>query len=147
MEINRVGVLGCGLMGHGIAQICAQAGWEVVVREVDDEPLERGDRQDRQAARARGRQGRVEEAEAEAVRARINPTLDYGELAGCDLVDRGDHRGPPAKLEMWGEVDGIVKPGAVFATNTSSLPVAEQAAATGRGRAHSSASTSSTPPR
>ena len=132
MEINRVGVLGCGLMGHGIAQICAQAGWEVVVREIGDVPLVRGrGRIAKQLERAVAK-GRVEEPEAEAVRSRINPTLDYGELAGCDLVIEALTEDLPAKLEMWREVDGIVGPGAVLATNTSSLPVAEQAAATGR---------------
>jgi 3-hydroxybutyryl-CoA dehydrogenase len=66
------------------------------------------------------------------VRARIEPTLDYPELADCDLVVEAITEDLEAKLEMWRELDGIVKADAFFATNTSSLPVAEQAAATGR---------------
>jgi 3-hydroxybutyryl-CoA dehydrogenase len=77
MEIEKVGVLGCGLMGHGIAQICAQAGWDVVVREVDQDKLEKGlGKVDKQLARA-VEKGRAEQADADAVRARLHPTLDY----------------------------------------------------------------------
>jgi 3-hydroxybutyryl-CoA dehydrogenase len=132
MEISTVGVVGCGLMGHGIAQICAQAGWEVVVRELDQETLDRGlGRIDKQLARAVER-GKLDDGEAEATRARIKPTLDYAELAGCDLVIEAITEDLDAKLEMWREVDAVVKPEACFATNTSSLPVAEQAGATSR---------------
>ena len=132
MEIAKVGVVGCGLMGHGIAQICAQAGWEVVVREVDQGALDKGiGKIDKQLGRA-VEKGRLEGADAEAVRARITPTLDYGDLADCDVVIEAITEDLAAKLEMWGEVDSIVKPEAYFATNTSSLAVAEQAAATSR---------------
>jgi 3-hydroxybutyryl-CoA dehydrogenase len=132
MEISRVGVVGCGLMGHGIAQICAQAGWNVVVREVDREALDRGiGRIEKQLGRAVER-GKLESAEAEAVRARITPTLDYGELAGCDLVIEAITEDLDGKLEMWRAVDDVVGREAFFATNTSSLAVADQAAATSR---------------
>ena len=59
-QIEQVGVLGAGLMGHGIAQVAAQAGYEVVLREVDEATLRQGDRQDREAARARGREGQAQ---------------------------------------------------------------------------------------
>ncbi len=132
MEIAKVGVVGCGLMGHGIAQICAQAGWDVVVREIEQEPLDKGlGKIEKQLARA-VEKGKLEQADAEAVRGRIQGTLDYGELADCDLVIEAITEDLERKLEMWREVDEIVKQGAVFATNTSSLSVADQAAATGR---------------
>jgi len=132
MEIAKVGVVGCGLMGHGIAQICAQAGWDVVVRELDQDALDRGvGKIDKQLARAVER-GKLEQADADLVRKRITPTLDYGELADCDLVIEAITEDLDRKLEMWREVDSIVKPEAFFATNTSSLPVADQAAVTGR---------------
>jgi 3-hydroxybutyryl-CoA dehydrogenase len=132
MEIEKVGVLGCGLMGHGIAQICAQAGWDVVVREVDQGRLDGGiGKIEKQLARS-VEKGKLEQADADAVRARISPTLDYADLADCDLVIEAITEDLGAKLEMWKEVDGIVKEGAAFATNTSSLPVADQAAATSR---------------
>ena len=132
MEISKVGVLGCGLMGHGITQICAQAGWDVVVREVSQDRLDAGiGKIEKQLARA-VEKGRVEQAVAEAVRGRIHGTLYYGDVADCDLVIEAIAEDLEAKLEMWREVDGIAKPDAFFATNTSSLSVAEQAAATSR---------------
>ena len=132
MEIKKVGVLGCGLMGHGIAQVAAQAGYDVVVREVDQGKLDKGlGKIEKQLARA-VEKGRMEQADADAVRGRIQGTLDYGDLADCDLVIEAITEDLELKLEMWREVDAIVKPEAVFATNTSSLPVIDQAAATSR---------------
>jgi 3-hydroxybutyryl-CoA dehydrogenase len=132
MEISKVGVLGCGLMGHGITQICAQAGWDVVVRELSQEKLAAGvGRIEKQLARA-VEKGRASQDDADAVRARIQPTLDYADLADCDLVIEAIDEDLGLKLEMWKEVDGIVKEGATFATNTSSLAVIDQAAATSR---------------
>ncbi len=132
VEIKKVGVLGCGLMGHGIAQICAQAEWEVVVREIDQEKLDKGMAKiEKQLARA-VEKGKLEQADADAVRGRITPTLDYGELADCDLVIEAITEDLAGKLEMWGELDGVVKDDAYFATNTSSLSVADQAGATKR---------------
>jgi 3-hydroxybutyryl-CoA dehydrogenase len=132
MDVNRVGVVGCGLMGHGIAQICAQADWDVVVREVDQETLDAGiGKIEKQISRA-VEKGKIEQGDADAVRGRINGTLDYSDLADCDLVIEAITEDLGAKLEMWREVDGVVKDGAVLATNTSSLPVVNQAVATGR---------------
>ena len=132
MEISKVGVVGCGLMGHGIAQICAQAGWDVVVREVSQEKLDGGiGKIEKQLARA-VEKGKAEQSEADAVRGRIQPTLDYSDLADCDLVIEAITEDLGLKLEMWKQVDGLAKDGASFATNTSSLSVAEQAAVTSR---------------
>jgi 3-hydroxybutyryl-CoA dehydrogenase len=132
MAISKVGVVGCGLMGHGISQICAQAGWDVVVRETDQGPLDRGMAKiEKQLARA-VEKGRLEQSEAEAVRGRITSTLDYGDLADCDLVIEAITEDLGRKQEMWRELDGLVKDDAYFATNTSSLPVATQADATKR---------------
>ena len=132
MEIAKVGVVGCGLMGHGIAQICAQAGWEVVVRELEQAPLDKGlAKIDKQLARAVER-GKLAREDADAIRGRIEPTLEYSDLADCDLVIEAITEDLGAKLEMWRELDGIVKQEAFFATNTSSLAVADQAEATSR---------------
>ena len=132
MSINKVGVLGCGLMGHGITQICAQAGWHVVVREVSEEKLSGGiGKIEKQLARA-VEKGRMEQADADDVRGRIHGTIDYGELADSDLVIEAITEDLDLKLEMWAEVDPIVKAEAYFATNTSSLAVIDQAAATSR---------------
>ena len=132
MQISRVGVVGCGLMGHGIAQICAQAGWEVVTREVDQERLDRGLAMiEGHLARA-VKKGRLEQSDADATRGRIVGTLEFADLADCDLVIEAITEDLGRKLEMWREVDAIVKEGATLATNTSALPVIDQAAATSR---------------
>jgi len=132
MEIGKVGVVGCGLMGHGIAQICAQAGWNVVVREVSQEKLDAGiGRIEKQLARA-VEKGKADQADADAVRERIQPTLEYGDFADCDLVIEAITEDLGMKLEMWKALDGVVKDDATFATNTSSLAVIDQAASTSR---------------
>jgi 3-hydroxybutyryl-CoA dehydrogenase len=124
--------VGCGLMGHGITQICAQAGWDVVVREANQDRLDAGiGKIEKQLARA-VEKGRASQEDADAVRARIEPTLDYGDLADCDLVIEAMTEELGAKLEMWREVDELVKDDAIFATNTSSLAVIDQAASTSR---------------
>jgi len=131
-EIKEVGVLGAGLMGHGIAQVAAQAGYEVVLREVDDAALQKGiGKIEKQLARA-VEKGKASQEDVDAVRGRIQGTTDYGDLADCDLVIEAITKSLPLKLEMWQEVDQIVKAEAVFATNTSSLSVIDQAATTGR---------------
>src|SRR5580692_1382195 len=120
-EIEKVGVLGAGLMGHGIAQVAAQAGYEVVVREVDDATLAKGiGKIEKQLARA-VEKGKASQEDVDAVRARISGTTDYAALADCDLVVEAITEDLGLKLEMWAAVDPIVKPEAFFATNTSSL--------------------------
>jgi 3-hydroxybutyryl-CoA dehydrogenase len=131
-QIEKVGVLGAGLMGHGIAQVAAQAGYAVVLREVDEATLARGTGKiEKQLARA-VEKGKSSQEDADAVRARIAGTVHYGNLADCDLVIEAITESLPLKLEMWREIDEIVKPQAIFATNTSSLAVIDQAAATSR---------------
>jgi 3-hydroxybutyryl-CoA dehydrogenase len=130
--IKRVGVLGAGLMGHGIAQVAAQAGYAVVLREVDEATLGKGiGKIEKQLAKA-VEKGKSTQEEADAVRGRIAGTVHYRDLADCDLVIEAITESLELKLEMWREIDEIVKPGAVFGTNTSSLAVIDQAAATGR---------------
>ena len=133
MAISKVGVLGCGIMGHGISQICAQTGWDVVVREVDQDGARQGHGQDREAARPGGREGQDGAvATPTPSRGRITPTLDYADLADSDLVIEAITEDLEMKLEMWKAVDEIVKDDAFLATNTSSLSVADQAEATKR---------------
>jgi 3-hydroxybutyryl-CoA dehydrogenase len=132
MEIKRVGVVGCGLMGHGIAQVGAQAGYDVVVRELNQEKLDSGiGKITKQLARA-VEKGRMEQSQADDVSGRIKGTLVYEDLADCDLVIEAITEDLDMKLQMWKELDPIVKEGALFATNTSSLGVVNQAAVTSR---------------
>jgi 3-hydroxybutyryl-CoA dehydrogenase len=131
-EIKKVGVLGAGLMGHGIAQVTAAAGYDVVLREVDDDTLQKGlGKIEKQLAKA-VEKGKSSQEDADAVRGRIQGTTDYGDLADCDLVIEAITEDLGRKLEMWKEVDAVVKPEAIFATNTSSLAVIDQAASTTR---------------
>jgi 3-hydroxybutyryl-CoA dehydrogenase len=103
-----------------------------VVREASADKLDGGiGKVEKQLGRA-VEKGKMEQADADAVRGRIQATLDYSDLADCDLVIEAITEDLDLKLEMWKEVDGIVKPDACFATNTSSLSVADQAAATSR---------------
>jgi 3-hydroxybutyryl-CoA dehydrogenase len=131
-EIKKVGVVGGGLMGHGIAQVTATADYDVVLREVDPSVLDKSmGKIGKQLSRA-VEKGKSTQEDADAILGRIHPTTDYGDLADCDLVIEAVTESLQLKLEMWKEVDGIVKPEAFFATNTSSLAVIDQAAATQR---------------
>ena len=133
MEIKSVGVVGCGLMGHGIAQVCAQkGGLDVVVVEVSQDQLDKGLAKIEKQLALAVEKGKLEQSDADAVRGRINGTLDNSELADCDLVIEAITEDLDKKLELWKELDGIVKDEALFATNTSSLSVADQAGATSR---------------
>jgi 3-hydroxybutyryl-CoA dehydrogenase len=132
VEIQRVGVLGCGLMGHGITQVAAQAGYDVVVREDSEERLAKGlGRIEKQLERS-VEKGKLEQGDAEKIRGRIQGTLDYGDLGHSDLVIEAITEDLALKLEMWRELNGVVKEDALRATNTSSLPVVDQAVATDR---------------
>jgi 3-hydroxybutyryl-CoA dehydrogenase len=131
-EIKRVGVVGGGLMGHGIAQVSAQAGYDVVLREVDQAASEKCMGKITKQLQRAVEKGKATQEDADGVLARITSTTDYAELADCDLVIEAITESLPLKLEMWKAVDAIVKPEAFFATNTSSLAVIDQAAATSR---------------
>ncbi|HEX4466099.1 MAG TPA: 3-hydroxybutyryl-CoA dehydrogenase [Solirubrobacteraceae bacterium] len=131
-DIKKVGVLGAGLMGHGLAQVAAESGYEVVLREVDDAALQKGIAKiEKQLARA-VEKGKRSQEDADAVRTRLQGTTDYAALADCDLVIEAITEDLALKLEMWKQLDQIVKPEAIFATNTSSLAVIDQAASTAR---------------
>ena len=105
MEIKKVGVLGAGLMGHGIAQVAAQSGYDVVVREVDQATLDKGlGKIEKQLGRA-VEKGKLEQSDADEVRGRIQGTLDYADLADCDLVIEAITEDLDMKLEMWRELD------------------------------------------
>ena len=132
MDVSKVGVVGAGLMGHGIAQVSAQAGYDVVLREVDDATLQKGiGKIEKQLGRA-VEKGKLEQSAADDIRGRIHGTTEYGDFADCDLVIEAITEDLGRKLDMWRELDGIVKDGAVLATNTSSLAVIDQAASTKR---------------
>src|SRR3954470_12726882 len=132
MEIQKVGVCGLGLMGHGIAQVAAQSGYQVVAREVDDERVQKGiGKIEKQLGRA-VEKGKLEQSAADEIRGRIDASTSFDGFDDCDLVIEAITENLGMKLELWKELDVRVKDGAVFATNTSSLSVIDQAVATER---------------
>ena len=132
MEIARVGVVGLGTMGAGIAQLCVQAGFETIGREVTDELGERG-RATIERYLARGvEKGRLTQEERDAALGRLRLTTDVADLGGCDLVIEAIVEELEAKRGLFAELDGIVGPKAILATNTSALSVTAIAGATSR---------------
>ena len=132
MEIRRVGVVGLGTMGAGIAQISVQAGHDTVGREVSEELAERGRATiDRYLTRG-VEKGRLTQDEREAALARLTLTTELSELADCDLVVEAVLEELELKRAVFAELDRVCRPDAVLATNTSALSVAEIADATTR---------------
>jgi 3-hydroxybutyryl-CoA dehydrogenase len=130
VEIRKVGVVGLGTMGAGIAQVCVQAGFEVIGREVTTglarAAAERiADRLDRSVEK-----GRITAAEKEAALAGLRTTAELGDLAGCDLVVEAIVEELEPKRELFRALDAIVRQETILATNTSALSVTEIAAAT-----------------
>jgi 3-hydroxybutyryl-CoA dehydrogenase len=125
MTIRRVGVLGCGLMGSGIAQVSAQAGFPTVVREVAQAPLDRGLASIRKFLQGGVDKGKVTADEMERTLANLRGTTDLAALAECDLVVEAVSEDLALKRELFGALDGIVGDGTVMASNTSSLSITE----------------------
>ncbi len=132
MEIQKVGVVGCGQMGAGIVEIAARAGFPVVVREVTEELAEKGVGRVRKSLERAVAKGKLTEEDRDAIMGRVTPTTDLGDLADCDLVIEAVIEDKELKMQLFGELDGICKPEAIFCTNTSSLVVTELAMATKR---------------
>jgi 3-hydroxybutyryl-CoA dehydrogenase len=130
VEIRKVGVVGLGTMGAGIAQVSVQSGFDTVGREVSDELGERG-RATIERYLARGvEKGRLSEGELEAALGRLTLTTDLGELADCDLVIEAALEELELKRELFAELDRVTRPDAILATNTSALSVSDIAEAT-----------------
>jgi 3-hydroxybutyryl-CoA dehydrogenase len=132
MKIRKVGVLGCGLMGAGIAEVAARTGYDTVVREVSEELVEKG------LARIRGsldkavEKGKVEAAARDAAIGRLHGVVDLAALADCDLVIEAIVENVEEKKRTFASLDQTVKEGAIFASNTSSLTITQLAMATRR---------------
>jgi len=133
MEIKKVGVVGCGLMGSGIVETCARAGYQVVVREVNDEFLQKGlDRV--QKSMSRGVQkGKLTQADMDAAWGRIRGTTALTDMADCDIAIEAAVENMEIKKCVFAELDSVLPPQAILASNTSSLCVTEMASVTKRG--------------
>jgi 3-hydroxybutyryl-CoA dehydrogenase len=132
VEFAKVGVVGLGSMGSGIAQLALEAGIETVGREMTAELGAKAKAQIGHFLARKVEKGQLEPGGDEAALARLALTTDLADLGDCDLVIEAITESLPLKLEMWKEVDAVAKAGAVFATNTSSLAVIDQAASTSR---------------
>ncbi|HXF81941.1 MAG TPA: 3-hydroxybutyryl-CoA dehydrogenase [bacterium] len=132
MEIRRVGVVGCGLMGSGIVEVCARAGYDVVVREVDQALLDRGLGRVEASMRKAVERGKLAAAEMDAARRRIRGTTAMTDLAETDLVIEAVVEQMALKQEVFRELDRLCPPRTLFASNTSSLSITEMASVTGR---------------
>lgn len=133
MNIQTVGVVGCGLMGSGIVETCARAGYRVWVREVNEELLQRGLRRvEDSMARAVDR-GKLSREDRDAARGRIQGTVRMEDLQDCDLIIEAAVELMDAKKQIWRELDPLCPARTIFCSNTSSLSITEQASVTRRG--------------
>lgn len=132
MAIQRVGVVGFGLMGHGIAQVAAQAGYQVIVRETEQRFLNAGFKRVDASLERLVKSGRLPDADAKAARARIETTIDVSALRDCHLVIEAVTEDLAVKKALYRELDAACAPSTIFASNTSSMTIAELAAVTKR---------------
>jgi 3-hydroxybutyryl-CoA dehydrogenase len=131
MIITKVGVLGCGLMGSGIAQVCATAGFDVTVLEVEQKYLDKGFAGIEKSLAKFAEKGTIKET-PQAVRARLKGATNMQDLADCDIVIEAVIENVGEKKKMYSALDGVVKKDAIFASNTSSISITELMSATKR---------------
>ena len=132
LRFARVGVAGCGLMGSGIAQVCALAGYPTRVVEQEAAALERGQATIRKSLERLRAKNQITEDASKAALARLQPSLRVEELADCDLVIEAIVENPGLKRELFEKLDRLTPPATVLASNTSSISITELMAATRR---------------
>ncbi|HEX3542923.1 MAG TPA: 3-hydroxybutyryl-CoA dehydrogenase [Candidatus Acidoferrum sp.] len=132
MTIQKVGVVGCGLMGSGIAQVCATAGFQTMVREVSSDIVEKGLKNIDKNLTRLVEKGALEESKKGEIRGRLKGTTALDDLSDYDLVIEAIIEQLPAKRELFGALDVLCPASTIFASNTSSLTITEIAAATKR---------------
>ena len=130
MEIKKVGVLGCGLMGSGIAQVAASAGFETVVREVSEELIQKGFTGIEKSLAKFAEKGTITTDQQRDIRGRLHGTTTFDELADCDIVIEAIIENIEEKRSTYKQLDQICKPETIFASNTSSISITEMMTAT-----------------
>ena len=131
-EVRSVGVVGCGIMGSGIVEVCAKAGMQVVFVEANDQLVARGrEAIERSMAKAVER-GKLDASSRDEVLGRMTGTTDFNDLAGTDLVIEAVVEDPEAKREVFRKLDELTRPEVILASNTSSIPIVELASVTER---------------
>ncbi|HYY45106.1 MAG TPA: 3-hydroxybutyryl-CoA dehydrogenase [Actinomycetota bacterium] len=132
MEIKKVGVVGCGTMGSGICEVSARGGFQVLFTEASEEQARAGHRRIERSVMRAVERGKMDRREAEAILARISSSTSMADLADCDIVFEAVPEQLELKKKVFAELDKLIKPEAILATNTSSLPVIDMAVATNR---------------
>jgi 3-hydroxybutyryl-CoA dehydrogenase len=132
MAIQKVGVVGCGLMGSGIAQVCAQAGFQTVVREVSPEIVEKGLKSIEKNLSRLVEKGSINEQAKNEIRTRVKGTTLLEDLKDCDVIVEAIIEQLPVKRELFAALDRLCPVRTIFASNTSSLTITEIAASTKR---------------
>jgi 3-hydroxybutyryl-CoA dehydrogenase len=132
MNIKKVGVLGCGLMGSGIAEVAAKAGFDTVVREVSQDLVDKGLSRIQGSLGKAVEKGKLDTAKRDETLGRLRGAVDLGDLADCDLVIEAIVENLDEKRKTFSALDQAVKPGAIFASNTSSLTITQMAMFTNR---------------
>ena len=132
MKIQKVGVLGAGLMGSGIAEVSAKAGYETVVREVSSELVQKGIGRIEASLGKAVEKGKLAAADRDAAKARLKATTELKDLAGCDIIIEAIIENLDLKKETYRDLDRLCKPETIFCSNTSSLTITEMSAATKR---------------
>ena len=126
-RFTKVGVLGAGMMGAGIAYVCAKAGIEVVLKDVEQASADKGKAYSEKLEAKALERGRTTQEKSDALLARITPTTDPQALAGCDLVIEAVFESPDLKKKVFQEIEDIVAPDALLGSNTSTLPITDLA--------------------
>jgi 3-hydroxybutyryl-CoA dehydrogenase len=131
-DIKTIGVVGCGLMGAGIVETCARAGFHVVMREVNDDLLQKGLKRIQDSMGKAVQRGKLSQTDLEAAQSRISGTLNLADFKDCDLVIEAAVENMSLKKTIFTELDSICRSDAILASNTSSLCITEMASATER---------------
>jgi 3-hydroxybutyryl-CoA dehydrogenase len=132
MEIKQVGVVGCGQMGGGIAQVCAQAGYQVTVSEINEELLSKGLSSIKSSLTKSAEKGRITQQDKDSILARIKGTTNLKDFGNCDLIIEAASEKLDLKKKIFAELDKICPKSTILATNTSCLSIIEMAMATTR---------------
>ena len=134
MEIRKVGVLGCGLMGSGIAQVAATAGFETVVREVSDDLIKKGFAGIEKSLAKFAEKGTITAEQQQEIRNRLSGTTSFEDLSECDIIIEAIIENLEEKRKTYKQLDGLCKPETIFASNTSSISITEMMTTTSPAR-------------
>ena len=134
MEIKKVGVLGCGLMGSGIAQVAATAGFEMIVKEVSEEFINKGFAGIEKSLSRFAEKGTITADQQREIRGRLSGTTKFDDLADCDIIIEAIIENLEEKRNTYRQLDALCKPETIFASNTSSLSITEMMTATSSAR-------------